>query len=386
MPYSSHDIMRTREQCAATACDRQVSGKAIVAQTRFKLLDALRGVAAVAVMLYHFGERADLTYLFPRGYLAVDFFFVLSGFVLAQAYGAPLRSYLSAGMFAARRLARLLPMLIPGTILAGFLELGRSGAGPVLGRLPEIALAVVAGCLALPLPFTTSMEHTIFPLNGPVWSIFFELIANVVLVAACKAGKPSGVMWAVLVPSCLLMILISMTIETVNIGFLVTDWFYGVPRALFSFSAGVLLFGSQIRFPRLPAAIFPCVLLAIFMIPDIPFRAGTELDLAIIVLVFPFLVGSAAASEPVRMPWVASALPGELSYPIYAIHYPIVRAVTSLLKHRGLSVGGRLAASATTLVVVCLLAGALWQFYDKPARRWLNARLSAVSRRQVLKA
>jgi peptidoglycan/LPS O-acetylase OafA/YrhL len=289
-------------------------------------------------------------------------------------------------MFVARRMVRLFPMLIPGTLLAGLFEFGRSGAGPVLGRLPEIALAVVAGCLALPLPFATSMEHTIFPLNGPVWSIFLELIANIFLVFACKSGKPRGSMWAVLVPSCLLMILISMTIGTVNIGFLVTDWFYGVPRALFSFSAGVLLFASPVKFPRLPAYLFPCALLAIFMIPDIPFRGGTELDLAIIVLVFPFLVGSAAANEPARMPWIAYGLPGELSYPIYAIHYPIVRVVTNVLKHRSLSVGGRLAVAAAVLVVVCVLAGALWQFYDKPVRRWLNVRLSTASRRQVMKA
>jgi peptidoglycan/LPS O-acetylase OafA/YrhL len=230
------------------------------------------------------------------------------------------------------------------------------------------------------------MEHTIFPLNGPVWSICLELIANVVLVVACKSGKPRGSMWAVLVPSCLLMILISMAIQTVNIGFLLTDWFYGMPRALFSFSAGVLLFASPVKFPRLPAYIFPCVLLVIFMIPEMPVRAGTELDLAIIVLVFPFLVGSAAASEPARMPWIAHGLPGELSYPIYAIHYPIVRVVTSMLKHSLLSAVGRLAVAAATLAVVCLLAGALWQFYDKPVRHWLNVRLSAASRRQAMKA
>lgn len=372
------------EKSSATAQAGVLGGKDLAPPARLKLLDALRGVAAVAVLLYHFGDRSDLNYLFPRGYLAVDFFFALSGFVLAQAYGAPLGSYLSARMFAARRLVRLLPMLIPGTLVAGLFELGRSGAGPVIGRLPEIALAVVAGCLALPLPFATSMEHTIFPLNGPVWSICFELIANVVLVVAWKLAKPRGLMWAVLVPSCLLMILISMTVGTVNIGFWVGNWFYGVPRALFSFSAGVLLFTSPVKFPRLPAYLFPCALLAIFMIPDIPRPAGTELDLAIIVLAFPFLVGSAAASEPLRLPRIAYALPGELSYPIYAIHYPIVRVVTSMLKHRGLSVGGRLTVAATALVVICLLAGALWQFYDKPVRRWLNARLSAASRREIM--
>jgi peptidoglycan/LPS O-acetylase OafA/YrhL len=352
---------------------------------RLKLLDALRGVAAVAVLLYHFGDRTDLAYLFPRGYLAVDFFFVLSGFVLSRAFGAPLRTYLSFEMFALRRLVRLLPMLIPGTLLAGIIELGRSGVGPVVGRLPEIALAVVAGCLALPLTFATSMEHTIFPLNGPVWSIFFELLANVVLVVAYKSLKPRTVMWAVLVPSCLQMILVSMMFETVNIGFWIQDWFYGLPRVLFSFTAGVLLCSSGIRFPRLPALAFPLILLAIFMIPLRKSALGTELDLGVILLVFPFLVGSGAASEPARMPKFASKWPGELSYPIYAIHYPIVRAVSSALKHRAIPVGGRLAVAAALLTVTCMLAAALWQFYDKPVRRWLDERLFAASARRALK-
>jgi peptidoglycan/LPS O-acetylase OafA/YrhL len=375
-----------REDSSVTADDGLLAGKALTGPPRFKLLDGLRGVAAVAVLLYHFGDRADLKYLFPRGYLAVDFFFVLSGFVLGHAYWAPLRTHLPARMFAARRLVRLFPMLIAGTLLGGMIELGRTGAGPVLGRLPEIALAVVAGCLALPMPFATSMEHTIFPLDGPIWSIFFELIANVVLVLGCKTLKPRRLFWAVLVTSGLQLILISMTIETVNLGFLVTDWFYGLPRALLSFAAGVLLFASPLTFPRLPAYVFPCALLAIFMVPALPFRASTELDLAIISVVFPVLVGTAAASEPARMRWMASGLPGELSFPVYAIHYPIVRVVTSMLKHRTLSVGGRLGVAAMSMVCVCALAGTLWQFYDKPIRRRLNLRLRGVSRRRITKA
>jgi peptidoglycan/LPS O-acetylase OafA/YrhL len=85
---------------------------------RFALLDELRGIAALAVCLFHIGTRATGVQLFPNGYLAVDFFFMLSGFVLAEAYQRLGRTGAGGGMdwagFARRRLVRMAPVAVLG--------------------------------------------------------------------------------------------------------------------------------------------------------------------------------------------------------------------------------------------------------------------------------
>ena len=345
------------------------------------MLDGLRGVAALAVVAYHFGGRTMLPFMEARGYLAVDFFFVLSGFVLAYAYGKRLHTTLTSAQFFTQRIIRLFPMLIPGTLFGAIIEIGRPGVGSAVSRLGEIAGVAVLGCLAIPWPFPTSLEYTIFPINGPVWSIFFELLSNVAFVIVARAAFPRV---AALLPMLLggtALAAIVIGFGSIDVGALITNWYGGLPRVLFSFFAGVLVFAYRHKFPSLPGWIFAPVLLALFSLPKGHDLMSGLLDLAIVIAVFPALVGAAANSRaPTRWLWLC-VLSGEISYPLYAIHYPIVRAVSFLLGKYHVAVPGRLAAFAITVVVVLVAAWLALRFYDEPVRRYLSRRLRRPSPR-----
>ena len=143
---------------------------------KFETLDAMRGIAAIAVMLFHYqgtilgGLPRGL--LFSGGYLAVDLFFVLSGFVIAHAYDGRLAATMTAGTFVRLRLVRLMPMIWLGALL---------GASFMLFSLrrPPNEIAWVAPLNAFIIPTWTSISPDLFPINAPAWSLLFELIANI---------------------------------------------------------------------------------------------------------------------------------------------------------------------------------------------------------------
>ena len=168
----------------------------IQTKPHFALLDGLRGVAALAVLWYHVSEGfafAEATNgagdgiirSFNHGYLAVDFFFLLSGFVIAYAYDDRWGKGLTIGNFFKRRLIRLHPMLIAGAIIGAITFLIQGG---VTWSGEAVSTSAVLLCLALTFLFIPSVpggsyevrgNGEMFPLNGPYWSLFFEYIGNI---------------------------------------------------------------------------------------------------------------------------------------------------------------------------------------------------------------
>jgi peptidoglycan/LPS O-acetylase OafA/YrhL len=356
--------------------------RVIASKRHFALLDGLRGVAAIAVVAYHFGVRSELPFLMPRGYLAVDFFFVLSGFVLAYAYHERLRDGLAPGAFMVQRLIRLLPILVPAGVIGGLIELGRPGVARSLGHIVEIGFISLLSFLALPWPFATSMEHTIFPINGPVWSLFFELLANLTFVAVAKAADPRLGAWALVVVGGIGMVAYDLVAGTVDVGFLLINWPGGLPRVLFSFYAGLLVFADRDRFPAVSPWLVCGVLIGVFLCP-LEHGGWDELvDLVVVVMVFPVMVGVASKHQP-RRGLALCALAGDLSYPIYAIHYPMVRVMGFALVRSSLSVAGRLGLIVLGIGFIVALSWLVFRWYDRPLRRVLTARLRAASIRVV---
>jgi peptidoglycan/LPS O-acetylase OafA/YrhL len=339
------------------------------------LLDGLRGVAALSVLAYHFGQRAGLPYLLPHGYLAVDFFFVLSGFVLAYAYGERLRTSLAAATFILRRLIRLLPILLPGAAAGAVVELWRPDAGLSVGRLTEIAAATILSCLAIPLPIPTSMEQAIFPINGPVWSLFFELLASLVFIGVARSPAPSAFAWALMAAGGIGLAFCAWPDGLNVVGALLAYWLGGFPRVLYGFFAGVIVFANRRRFPALPPAVFPCALLAVFMLPRMPEPFVAVVDLGAVFAIFPLLVGTASNTAPGQAFRASCTLGGDLSYPLYAVHYPLVRAICYLLNRHHAAIPVRLAACAGGIVLIIGISWAVFRFYDLPVRRYLSRRL-----------
>ena len=158
----------------------------------YALLDGLRGVAALLVVWYHvfegfqFAGNKPVIDFINHGYLAVDFFFILSGFVVGYAYDSRWGKTLTTGGFFRRRLIRLQPMVCMGALIGAvsFLLTGMERWDGTHATLGLTLLAFVCGCLMLPalpgMPREVRGNGEMFPLNGPCWSLFFEYIGNIV--------------------------------------------------------------------------------------------------------------------------------------------------------------------------------------------------------------
>ena len=354
--------------------------KASPARHAFEILDSMRGLAAVCVVLFHFSARADLPFLFPRGYLAVDFFFGLSGFVLTQAYAERLKATLDIATFIRQRLIRLLPILAPGVVIAVLLEFWRPNITSSGRHLLETALAACLGIFAIPWPFPTSLEQAIFPLNGVVWSLFFEILVSILFAFAVKSRALRG--WA-LATSAVGGVGIVTYVSTMDslstMGPLLTTWPAGFPRVFFSFFVGVLLSqahsrASGIRVPPGMIYVYFAAFAVIFSIPRMTATPDTLIDLACVMLVFPVLILSMAnCRTPARFS-KASSVAGQLSYPLYAVHYPIVRGVGYVILRHPMPTLARLGIVGLTMIGLVVLAWALFRYYDEPLRRTLTRR------------
>ena len=173
---------------------------------RYDLLDGLRGVAAILVIFYHFGEgfaTSPVDQMLNHGYLAVDFFFVLSGFVLGYAYDDRWRKGMTASRFMLRRVIRLHPMVILSVALGAVAYLIQGGVQwdgtPV--SLHWLLVALLLGLLLIPvLPgmgADVRGNGEMFPLNGPSWSLFFEYIGSILYAVWLHRLSVRALRWVV---------------------------------------------------------------------------------------------------------------------------------------------------------------------------------------------
>lgn len=164
----------------------------------YDILDGLRGVAALLVVVFHLCEAHATSHfdqLLNHGYLAVDFFFILSGFVIGYAYDDRLGKTMTIGNFFKRRLIRLHPMIIMGVVL-GAIAFFIQGSAQWDGKhvaTSAVMLSMLCAMFFIPaLPgarYEVRGNGEMFPLNGPNWSLFFEYIGNI-LYAVFFPPKP----------------------------------------------------------------------------------------------------------------------------------------------------------------------------------------------------
>lgn len=341
---------------------------------RFITLDGLRGVAAVIVLIYHrrfwIPQHAEW-----HGYLAVDFFFLLSGFVIAHAYERRLASGALAGRaFVIARIVRLYPMIVLGA-LAGTAVTILEGVSK--GWLGLSARAVAAAPFALPQPF---LAQPFLP-NGPVWSLFFELIANLgfLLFIPRLSTRALGAV------ALALGIGLALAIRAqggVSFGWLPATLPLGLLRVGFPFTAGVLLYrlskAGRLRIPALPVWLLGLALIALLRVPQLSWRAEILYTLAVVFLLFPLLLASAAGDRPRgRWHWL-SEWSARLSYPLYIIHAPILAGLDLIPGFARLPVVLRY-PGAVLLCIAIALAAERW--YDVPVRAWLKRKTAPLAAR-----
>jgi peptidoglycan/LPS O-acetylase OafA/YrhL len=335
-------------------------------------LDALRGVAALMIVIGHaevlFGFRPG------SGYLAVDLFFVLSGFVLAYAYDRRIAGGMTTFAFMRVRLIRLYPLY--------FLGLAVASAGILLGLLfarrsnwaPEnLAESLFFSIGFLPTPPGIAPRSAIYPLNTPAWSLAFELVVNLAFVVAWNRIS-IRVLAGVIVASGLVLIGAALHYGSLTAG---SDWptvLGGFPRVFFSFPVGVLLF--RLRAHARPAQPFGAAASLILMIGVLGFEPSAQLrpayDLVCVLAILPLLVviGARAKASPFDRFY---GFLGGISYALYALHFPIFEISLAALKTVAHQDVQRLQpwAGIAFVAVMMGIAYAADVFFDAPVRRWM---------------
>lgn len=329
---------------------------------RFLALDGMRGIAAIAVVLVHIGYFSGLRWLAPFGFLSVDLFFMISGFVIGYAFEPRLLAGMSWLRFMGFRVARIYPTLLLGLLVGCLAYLIAPPAGYTIGWRS------LAHLLLIPDLFGPG----IFPLNGVFWTLFFELAVNAVHgLAVRRLTTPR--LAAVVLLSAVAWALAALSLGDWGAGWNGSTFFVGgIPRICFGYGAGLLLyrlFGSGAwRIPEtsylLPLGAAALLLALPDFGPPLPrILVSLFLLLPLIVLVSVFARVPPAARTFIQ--WLAV-----VSYPLYAIHLPFLVTVRDLAG-AGLAPAGWAAAGLACLAVATVLG----YFYDIPVRNWLRHRL-----------
>lgn len=338
---------------------------------KFVTLDGLRGVAALAVATIHSPEF--FPHLHSSSYLAVDFFFLLSGFVVANAYEEKLKGPMSTRAFVLIRMIRLYPLYLAGMLLGLSAVLIQIARGEDHTALDSLAAFIGFGVLLLPVPPPLSADP--YPLNGPSWSLFLEIMANLVY-AVTLPWLSSRVLATVVALAAVAVAFAGVHFGTLHVGWLWSHAWGGLARVTFSFFLGVLLF--RLRKPRTlpqPAAWLVMALLPALLMCSPGPKLQAAYDIALVLLVFPPLLLVAAASPPGRAAKPLFQVLGLTSYAIYVFHaslyiyaHGVAKALGLLRPQYALGIG---VGFLVLLVAVTWLVDLL---YDQPVRRWLTRR------------
>ena len=358
----------------------------------YEILDGLRGVAAILVVAFHIFEAFSggnrFVQIINHGYLAVDFFFLLSGFVVAYAYDDRWGK-MTQWEFYKRRLIRLQPMVIMGMIIGALLYYFQASdiLFPMIAGMEvwKVILTMIIGFTLLPVP--PSMEirgwGEMHPLNGPAWSLFFEYIANILYALIFR--KFSNKVLSVFVLLFAGMVINytvfgpkgdviggwSLNLEQLNVGF---------TRLLYPFFAGILL--SRLgKLIHIKGAFWVCSVM-ITVILALP-RFGNESSLwmngiyesVCIIVLFPLIVAIGAGGEIKNaFSLKICKLLGDISYPVYITHYPLIYWYTAWVVDNKVTLADGYLLGIGVLIASLVIAFLCLKFYDEPVRNWLQKR------------
>ncbi|QQL51262.1 acyltransferase family protein [Mucilaginibacter ginkgonis] len=339
----------------------------------FEVLDGLRGVAAIGVVTFHFMEMIITDYsknFIGHGFLAVDFFFCLSGFVIAYAYDDRIGK-MGFRQFAVSRLIRLHPLVIMGSVLGllAFLFDPFSSAAASY-NLPHIALIFICSLLMIPYGAITERSFNNFGLNAPAWSLFWEYVANVVYaLILVRFRRP--ILVVLLIVSAAWLSYVAWHAQSLAGGWSKDNFWDGGARVSYSFIAGMLIYRYRLKISnRLGFIGLAILLIAALVMPYFPLNWLAEL--LVVLLWFPLLlmlgVGTNISDKTKKL----CTLSGNISYPLYMTHYFVLWIFLNYTTaHK----------PSTNQLIIIIISGILgllafgyfvMKFYDEPLRMWLN--------------
>ena len=378
----------------------------LASKPRYEILDGLRGVAAFIVMCFHLLEASStdhdhmLTDYIGHGYLAVDFFFILSGFVIGYAYDDRWNRMTTWG-FIKRRIIRLHPTIVFAIILGlALFYYGWGDMFPLVQQADVWSLLLISVMFFFMIPVPVGMDikgwQETTPLNGNAWSLWFEYVANL-LYALVIRHFPKWLL-AVFVALCAVLTL-DIALDIDMFGFLAErnshytihgGWslnaeqmYLGFSRLLFPFFAGLLMSKMSLSIKTSRGFWWCSLFLAIALfVPRIATNGTLTIgngiyEAAAVLLIFPVIVAMGAGSTVTGRSSKICKFFGEISYPLYLVHQPIVFTLYGTWR------ASHLEATFGQLMVVCLgmmflsvfISYAFLKLMDEPVREWLKGKL-----------
>lgn len=385
----------------------------LASKPRYAILDGLRGVAALVVILFH-GFETYIPFFgtqhINHGYLAVDFFFVLSGFVIGYAYDDRW-DRMSTWSFFKRRLIRLHPMVVAGTLFGACLFFfGESDYFSLIGSTEpwKFFLCIVLGLLMIPAGTGLDIRGwgETNSLNGPNWSLTFEYIGNI-LYAFVLRRLPTVVLGMLCVASAFLTMNLALGWDVFGFfaqpkydvigGWSITpdQMYVGFSRLLYPFLCGLLISRLLPKFitkenpSGSPLGIrggfwwASLLLVVLFAVPQIGGKscvADGLYQVFAIVVMFPVivLIGAGSKTTDKRSAKWCETL-GNLSYPLYITHFPLMyMQMAWVSSHKDSPVWHHVVLNLGILLVAIGIAWAFLKLYDEPVRAWLKKKLYAL--------
>lgn len=368
---------------------------------RYEILDGLRGVAAILVLIYHLceshfglGEAHPLNH----GYLAVDFFFVLSGFVIGYAYDDRWGN-MSIWTFFKRRLIRLQPMVMFGSVFGAlffYFEECSDYFGISDASWWMVIVAMIWSFVMLPVPKWADVRGwgETNPLNAPTWSLQWEYIANILYALIFRHFSKilltlSVIVFATFTVMVCLQIDVFGVLDTrheIMQYTVIGGWsmtpehiLIGLTRLMYPFFCGLLM--SRLKFlTKLNGGFWWCAiaLSIIFAVPrlgsgDHAFINGLYDAFAIIVLL-PLIVSIGAGSSVTDSKSSAiNKFLGDISYPLYITHYPLIHLQKQwIVNHPDAPASTHIFIAVSVIILSLMTAYASYKLYDLPVRRWLS--------------
>ena len=364
----------------------------LASKPHYEILDGLRGVAAVMVVAFHLLEAHSggnhLAQIINHGYLAVDFFFMLSGFVIGYAYDDRWNR-MSIGTFFKRRVIRLHPMVIMGSIIGAlFFFLQKSPCFPNMDNVSvgTVLIIMLYGCTLLPLPLKWDIRGwtEMHPLNGPAWSLYYEYIGNILYALFVRKFNKVALSILVFLAACATLHLCLTAPNGDIVGGWALNWeqqYVGFVRLLYPFFAGLLLsrLGWLIRVKK--RAFWWCSLMIVIVL-SVPRIGGEDgfwmnglYEALCIIFIFPVIVAMGAGGKVTgkRSVGICKFL-GDISYPVYITHYPLIYTYTAWACNNNATITEGLPYMILTFVGAFVLAYACLKLYDEPVRKWLTNR------------
>ena len=372
----------------------------LASKPRYEILDGLRGVAAVLVVLFHLLETysgGQAHQIINHGYLAVDFFFVLSGFVIGYAYDDRWDKMTTWGFFK-RRLVRLQPMVIMGTVVgACFYLFGQGDGFELIGNVEgwKVLLAFVMGCLMIPCGASMDIRGwgEMNSFNGPNWSLTWEYVGNILYAFVFRRLPKIGLaLLAAAAAFCTLDLCLDWNVfgllteghaghrYTVIGGWSLTSEqvYIGLTRLFYPFLIGLLI--SRVgKYINVKNGFWWCslILAVLFSIPCVG-GEGSILNgvynATCILVLMPLVVmmGAGSKIKGEKSAKVCNFL-GNISYPLYITHYPIMyMQMNWSWSHPDAPVYAHVMVCVACFLLLIGIAYACLKLYDIPVRKWLT--------------